>query len=410
MLLLNLSAYEVLKYEELTSYIILLLKPKPHNQLCPYCNSSTSYKYGYKSASYADLPIRAKRVSLTIKLQRYKCKSCGKIYQDDTPEMSDNYRMTKRLEFYIKQRASLSTFTKLADEIGITEGSVRKIFADSRKSRVAQAVTPIIMGIDEIYICGKPRCVITDIEKRTVVDMLPDRNKTTVIRYLSNLKEKHTIEYVAMDMWRPYKDAVKECLPNAQIVVDKFHVVRMANAAVEMCRKEIRKSLASKQRLDLKNDRFILARREHTLNFNQALSLSYWRENYPALGKTHMAKELFYGIYDAQSKAEAYERYAEFECVLTSEVKRYYEPLITSIQNWHEEIFAYFDQPITNAYTESLNSMIRHIDRLGRGHSFETIRAKVIEAPKEKRLLGEKPRVVKRFVSSTMVATNLYQA
>lgn len=240
--------------------------------------------------------------------------------------------------------------------------------------------------------------------------MLPDRNKTTVIRYLSNLKEKHTIEYVAMDMWRPYKDAVKECLPNAQIVVDKFHVVRMANAAVEMCRKEIRKSLASKQRLDLKNDRFILARREHTLNFNQALSLSYWRENYPALGKTHMAKELFYGIYDAQSKAEAYERYAEFECVLTSEVKRYYEPLITSIQNWHEEIFAYFDQPITNAYTESLNSMIRHIDRLGRGHSFETIRAKVIEAPKEKRLLGEKPRVVKRFVSSTMVATNLYQA
>lgn len=397
MQLLNLNEYEVLKYEELSSYIILLLNPKPYNPTCPHCNSTSSDKYGHKSASYADLPIRAKRVSLTVKLQRYKCKACGKIYQDDTPEMSKSYRMTKRLELYIKQKASLSTFTKLADEIGITEGSVRKIFADSRKSSATKTVTPTIMGIDEIYICGKPRCVITDIGQKTIVDMLPDRNKATVIRYLSNLKEKHTVEYVAMDMWKPYKDAVKECLPNAQIVVDKFHVVRMANAAVEMCRKEIRKSLASKQRLDLKNDRFILARREHTLNFNQALRLSYWSENYPALGKTHMAKELFYGIYDANSKAKAYERYAEFECVLTSEVRWYYEPLITAVQNWNEEIFAYFDKPTTNAYTESLNSVIRHIDRKGRGHSFETIRAKVIQASREKRLLGEKPKIKKHF-------------
>lgn len=313
--------------------------------------------------------------------------------------MSDNYRMTKRLELYIKQKASLSTFTKLADEIGITEGSVRKIFADSLKNKTSQTVTSTIMGIDEIYICGKPRCVITDIGQKCIVDMLPDRNKTTVIRYLSNLKDKHIIEYVAMDMWKPYKDAVKECLPNAQIVVDKFHVVRMANTAVEMCRKEIRKSLASKQRLDLKNDRFILARREHALNFKQALSLSYWSENYPVLGKVHMAKELFYGIYDAKSKADAYDRYAEFECVLTNEVRRYYEPLITAVYNWHEEIFAYFDEQITNAYTESLNSVIRHIDRMGRGHSFETIRAKVIEASREKRLLGEKPMVVKRWQS-----------
>jgi Transposase len=83
--------------------------------------------------------------------------------------------------------------------------------------------------------------------------------------------------------------------------------------------------------------------------------------------------------------SEAYDRYAEFECVLTSEVRRYYEPLITAIGNWHEEIFSYFDKPITNAYTESLNSVIRHIDRIGRGHSFETIRAKVIEASREKK-------------------------
>jgi len=191
---------------------------------------------------------------------------------------------------------------------------------DSRKAYAIEIQTPTIIGIDEIYICGKPRCVIMDIEKRTVADMLPDRNKVTVISYLSKLEDKHAVEYIAMGMWRPYKDTVKKCLPNAKIIVDKFHFVRIVNTTVEMCRKETRKSLTSKQRLDLKNDRFVLARSGHTLNFNQTLSLSYWSENYPVLCKINMAKELFC-IYDVKSKAKAYERYAEFGCALANEMR-----------------------------------------------------------------------------------------
>lgn len=42
------------------------------------------------------------------------------------------------------------------------------------------------------------------------------------------------------------------------------------------------------------------------------------------------------------------------------------------------EVFNYFDKRLTNAYTESLNSIIRQVDRRGRGHSFEVLRAKVL--------------------------------
>ena len=42
------------------------------------------------------------------------------------------------------------------------------------------------MGIDEIHLI-RPRCVISNIQNNTIVDMLVSRNKDTVINYLSNL-------------------------------------------------------------------------------------------------------------------------------------------------------------------------------------------------------------------------------
>ena len=54
-----------------------------------------------------------------------------------------------------------------------------------------------------------------------------------------------------MDMWRPYRDAVEAVLPHAMIVVDKYHVVRMANDAMEKARKFLRTNLEPKQRVGL---------------------------------------------------------------------------------------------------------------------------------------------------------------
>lgn len=50
--------------------------------------------------------------------------------------------------------------------------------------------------------------------------------------------------------------------------------------------------------------------------------------------------------------------------------------------NWHDEIFAYFENPMTNAYTESSNNLTRVMNRMGRGYSFEVIRARMLFDPK----------------------------
>ena len=66
-----------------------------------------------------------------------------------------------------------------------------------------------------------------------------------------SMTERHQVEIVSMDMWKPYRRAVQAVLPQARTVVDKFHVVRMANEALEKVRKGLRKKLTSNQRRTL---------------------------------------------------------------------------------------------------------------------------------------------------------------
>ncbi|GLI04168.1 hypothetical protein YDYSG_01980 [Paenibacillus tyrfis] len=112
--------------------------------------------------------------------------------------------------------------------------------------------------------------------------MLENRNKETIVKYLSRLPNKELIQYVAMDMWNPYKDAVKAFLPQAMIVVDKFHVVRMANTALEDIRKAHRKEIEPKQCRQLMRDRYVLLKRQYDLTAQDMLLLDLWTATIPS--------------------------------------------------------------------------------------------------------------------------------
>ncbi len=234
------------------------------------------------------------------------------------------------------------------------------------------------MGIDEIHLI-KPRCVISNIRNNTIVNMLPNRDKKTVVNYLYNLQGKEEVQYVAMDMWTPYRDAVQAVLPDARIVIDKFHVVRMANDAVEKVRKSLREQLTPKQRRGLMHDRFVLLKRERDLNDKERLLLDGWTKNYPELGAAYRLKEAFYGIYEGSSSPEAaIAAYEAWNKAVVPEARDAFGDLIRAFTNWQPFILNYFEHPVTNAYTESLNSLIRVMNRLGRGYSFEALRAKIL--------------------------------
>ncbi len=378
--ILNLSAYKVLRVEETEyDYHIRteLAQPPTH---CPTCRSDHLLRHGRNEQLVRDLPIHGKRVGIYVDTQRWRCQACGKTFMDQLPAVNAKREMTDRLVEWIGQQSLRRTFASIAEDIGLDEKTVRNIFRDyvNELEKTVRFETPTWMGINEIHLI-RPRCVISNIHSNTVVNLLPNRDKKTVVGYLDNLDGRHEVQTVAMDMWVPYRDAVQAVMPDARIVIDKFHVVKMANDAVEKVRKSLRESLTPKQRRGLMHDRFVLLKRERDLNDKGRLLLSGWTANYPELGEAYRIKEAFYGVYeDMGTPAQALARYEAWYRSVSPGVRDAFADLIRAFTNWRPQILAYFEHPITNAYTESLNNLIRVMNRLGRGYSFEALRAKIL--------------------------------
>jgi transposase len=378
--ILNLSAYEIANFKETEHDYHIFAKTKVPSSICPRCGSKKTVGHGSDDITVKDLPIHGRRVGVYIGARRYKCRDCGKTFTEALPHVNSKRLMTDRLVQYVGAQALSRTFTSIADDIGVAEGTIRNIFRDyvNELEKTVRFEIPQWMGIDEIHIIKKPRAVISNIKNNTIVNILPDRNKKTVIKYLNSLDGKNHVRYVAMDMWNPYRDAVNTVFPDATIVIDKFHVVRMANEAVEKVRKSIRQSLTPAERRTLMHDRFVLLKRQKDLTAREQLLQSTWFANFQDLEQVYKLKEQFFNIWEAKDKSEALALFNGWKQSIPQNLLVAYHPLITATENWQEEIFAYFDHKITNAYTESLNNLIRVMNRLGRGYSFAALRAKIL--------------------------------
>nr|WP_311079555.1 ISL3 family transposase [Paenibacillus polymyxa] len=359
--ILNLPNFNILSISENEFDFLIQVVTNSPPLVCPHCGCIANlYKHDSREQVYMDLPIHGKRVGLLIKRQRYRCRDCNRIFWEHLDHTIDEKRnCTKRLLSYIEKQSLKRTFVSISKDVGLHEKTIRNIFRDyiNRLKETHRFETPNWLGIDEIHII-KPRCVLTNIEEHTLLDVLPNRNKETVIECLSRLPNRGQIRYVTMDMWQPYKDAVRAILPKALIIVDKFHVLRMANQALETIRKQLREGLSPKERRGLVHDRNILLKRRIELTEMDKITLDLWTKNHPSLGTAYDLKESYFDIWECDSRQTAFLKYNEWKAKIPTELQFAFELLTKAMKNWEEEIFAYFDHRITNAYTESLNSLI----------------------------------------------------
>jgi transposase len=378
--ILNLPSYAISSIEEEDHDYHIWAEATRHPSTCQHCGYHEIVGFGRREQLIRDLPMHGKRVGIYVDTRRYRCRQCGKTFYERLPDVDEKRLMTARLVDWVGKQAVKRPFAHLADEVGLAENTVKNVFRDyiNDLERTVRFEVPRWMGIDEIHIIKKPRCIISNIEHNTAVEVLRDRTKKTVMGHFQTMQGREKVQYVAMDMWNPYREAVEALMPQATILIDKFHVVRMANEALETIRKAQRAQLTTKERRGLMRDRFVLLKRRHDLTDKEYLKLSGWTANYPMLGAAYDAKEAFYGIWDMDARAEAERAYAIWRDNLTPEVREAFHPLVRAMENWHPYIFAYFDHAITNAYTESLNNLIRVMNRLGRGYSFEALRAKIL--------------------------------
>lgn len=379
--MLNLPNVLVTDTTELDEIYIIHAQSDAPVRLCVECRSLNTVLVGKRIQPIADTTMHGKRVDIKFTRKRLKCKDCNSTSFEQLDWLSSDFRMTKRAEEYITRRAGNAPFLHVANELGVVEGTVRNVFANyvSIIEGKHDWLAPRVLGIDETHFSKKMHLVMTDIEKRTLLDMRKDRSQEATQKAIMRLTGWKNIEIVCIDMWRPYRTAVKQLLPNAIVVVDRFHVAKMANEAMEKARKAIRKDLSDKERKKLKNDRkILLKRRDNIKGLNELASFEFWTNEFPELMEVYNAKEAYFGMWDMPTRQLAEEYWDNWKAQSTPAIRKHFKDAIRAIDNWHEYIFNWWDYPYTNAVTESLNNTIKAVFRNGRGYSFEVLRAKLL--------------------------------
>lgn len=378
--LLNLGSLKAARLIDEGAHYVIEVDGQGMPGCCPHCLAESPYRHGSQQQHYIDIPMHGKPVLLRVERARFRCKVCGKTFFSHLPDIDAKRKASVRFIKYIEQESMKKTFALLSREAGVDEKTIKHIFEDyvERLGKTVRFETPEFLGIDELKIIGEYRCMITNVGELSIYDLLPNRRKADLTTYFKTLPDKHKVKVVTMDMWRTYKDVVNAQLPGRDIVIDRWHVVRMGNDALETVRKKIRKDLNTRQRLKLKDDRFILLEREGRLSTDEHDKMLEWFELHPELELAYRMKESFHEIYNCGDKEDAQAFARAWLDSLPPEMEYAFGAARTALTNWWGEIFNFYDHRVTNAYTESTNRLAKDMNRMGRGYSFEVMRARLI--------------------------------
>lgn len=358
--------------------------------VCPTCNNPL-YKHGKRNLRVNDTPLQGCPVVLDIEIPRMRCRNAENkhVWSPTLYNVDEKHKMTKRALLALTEHSMRTTFEDASLDFVLSPNTVKNVFVDflNDNKKNLRFKTPAFIGIDEIKVKKLGELtVITDIEHRTLYDILQGRNQKTLTDYFMDLRDRDKVQWVCSDMYRPFEKSISEALPNAQWAIDHFHVVMKANEAVDTVRREIQKGMSRIDRIKTKKGlAYTLKTRLKDLDPEDAAKLKVARYS-PELAPLAIAfdlKEDFFNIYDENisSKDNAKEAFFRWEQSIPED-KLYdkFRELAATVCRFEPQIFAYWDCPIaiSNGYTECTNRLIRENNLRGRGYSFEVLRARTL--------------------------------
>jgi transposase len=380
--ILRLPGWTPISIDENDERMIIHAECTGKPEVCQACGvvGAPLYKHGQRDVTFLDTPI-GKPTRILARVQRYRCRECGGLFPQPLEGVDTERRMTQRCVAYISKQSLLDTFQRVSEHLGCDEKTVRNVanaYIDT-KDEDHKPYLPEWLGLDETHLNDIMRAVITDVGNRRPIDMLPDRDKPLLRKWFRQFSKEDMagVKGLAIDMWAPYRDVAGELFENLPVVVDKFHVVKMANKSVETTRVRLGKKLDPKVRRSWMRSKALIRMRYRDLSDKQRFNLDMWLDNEPEMAQAYLLKERLFDIYD-KPKAAAIEDYDSFASAVPDSLKADFFDLTRAMKNWRKEILNYFDYPITNAYTEALNGVAKVANRMGRGYSFEVIRARVL--------------------------------
>lgn len=271
---------------------------------CPCCKSSNTRIA--KTGATRDircLHVGFKQTILRVEIRRVQCLDCGGSAQEPLPFCAGpNRTYSKWLAKYalfLRKDMSISATAQLT---GLHWTSVKDIekryLAKKYKSPSLGKVQ--YLGIDEVYLGEKLGyiTVVRDLDSGAVLFIGKGKGGAALEDFERRIRRKaKQIKAVTMDMSNAYSAWVDRVLPNADIIYDHFHVIKLMNKGMDGLRRSTMNKLDDEQKKELKGKRFLLLRNQEDLSARAAKELKKLRFEFQNLGTASMMKEYLRNIY-----------------------------------------------------------------------------------------------------------------
>lgn len=373
--LLDLPDLKVMELTIFDNCIIFMAEAKEQNQRCPNCGNITDKVHDRRWQNIRDIPIREKEVIIRLEKKRYRCTNCDTTpFREEYQSINKYARKTNRYDEYIAFLAKRRDYKSIAQELNLSYTSISNAVTNKVNSLIEETSLDDIeyLSIDEFSIRKRHEyaVAISDPKNHRIISILSSRKKDDLIKHFKEewtTEDRAQIKAVSMDMWGAYKSVTEEVFPNAQVVVDKFHLVMKVGDALDEIRKKVKRKASNTNETKFYKSRNLLRKNGESLTDEDHEKLIELFKLSPALEKAWELKEEFRDVLQMNKLKPAKKALeAWYKRVEDSNLSPFLKAKKT-VENWSTELLNFFETKITNGFAEGLNNKIKLIKRTGFG-------------------------------------------
>ena len=355
--------------------VVFTIRQDPDTLRCSACGSRDIRSRGHAERRFKSLPIGGKPVNIVFPIPRVECAACEALRQVEIGFADRRRSYTKAFERYALDLLCHMTIQDVAEHLNVGWDLIKDIQKRDLTRRFARPKLKHLrqIAIDEISIGKGHRylTVVLDLESGAVVFVGDGKGANALIPFWRRVQRSGArIEAVAIDMSAAYIEAVSTHLPEAAIVFDHFHVIKLFNEKLSDLRRELYREATDQLHKDvlkgtrwlllknpdnLKPDRKEAERLQEALRLNQPLAMAYYM------------KEELRLLWSKSDKDEA-------ETFLVDWINRAMVSGIRMLMKFAKTlaahrsgILAYYDYPISTGPLEGTNNKIKTMKRQAYG-------------------------------------------
>jgi transposase len=251
---------------------VFTIHQKPETCRCSACGSPEVQMRGRIERRFRTLSIGKRATFVVLPIPRVECRACGVVRQVKIAFADPRRSYTSAFERYALELGRRMTIRDVAKHLGVSWDVIKDIQKRDLSRRFAKPKLKHLqhIAIDEISIAKGHRylTVVMDLESGAVVFVGDGKGADALKPFWKRLRgSKAKIEAVAMDMSAAYREAVSTCLPEAKIVFDRFHVMKLFNEKLSDLRRALyREATDMMHKQVLKGTRWLLLKAEENLD------------------------------------------------------------------------------------------------------------------------------------------------